>query len=80
MYYQWVLSAKFKSTLSQHRKTIAGDYMVAISASPESGYAFGNIDVRVTVLTPTIWGWVGIGIVVLVIAGLAVMFMRLGRR
>jgi len=62
------------------QKTIAGDYMVAISASPESGYAFSNIDVRVTVLTPTIWGWVGIGIVVLVIAGLAVMFMRLGRR
>jgi uncharacterized membrane protein len=54
--------------------------MVAIAVEPESGYAFGNIDVRVTVLTPTIWGWVGIGIVVLVIAGLAVMFMRLGRR
>jgi len=62
------------------QKTIAGDYMVAISANPESGYAFDAIDVRVTVLTPTIWGWVGIGIVVLVIAGLAVMFMRLGRR
>jgi len=62
------------------QKTISGDYMVAISANPESGYAFDNIDVRVTVLTPTIWGWVGIGIVVLVIAGLIVMFMRLGRR
>jgi uncharacterized membrane protein len=62
------------------QKTIAGDYMVAISASPESGYAFDAIDVRVTVLTPTIWGWVGIGIVILVIAGLVVMFMRLGRR
>ena len=62
------------------QKTIAGDYMVAISANPESGYAFDNIDVRITVLTPTIWGWVGIGIVVLVIAGLVVMFMRLGRR
>jgi len=62
------------------QKTIAGDYMVAISASPEPGYAFDSIDVRVTVLTPTIWGWVGVGIVILVIAGLAVMFMRLGRR
>jgi len=62
------------------QKTIAGDYMLAISASPEPGYAFDSIDVRVTVLTPTIWGWVGIGIVVLVIVGLAVMFMRLGRR
>ncbi|MBC8276077.1 MAG: hypothetical protein H8E40_14070 [Chloroflexi bacterium] len=62
------------------QKTIAGDYMVAISASPESGYAFDAIDVRVTALTPTIWGWVGIGIVILVIAGLVVMFLRLGRR
>jgi uncharacterized membrane protein len=62
------------------QKTISGDYMVAISAAPESGYSFSNIDVRVTVLTPTIWGWVGVGIVVLVIAGLVVMFMRLGRR
>jgi uncharacterized membrane protein len=62
------------------QKTISGDYMVAISASPESGYAFSNIDVRITVLTPTIWGWLGVGIVILVIAGLIVMFMRLGRR
>jgi uncharacterized membrane protein len=61
-------------------KTIAGDYVVAISANPESGYAFDNIDVRVTVLTPPYLGYVGIGIVILVIAGLVVMFMRLGRR
>jgi uncharacterized membrane protein len=62
------------------QKTIAGDYMITISAEPESKYAFGSLDIRLTVLTPTIWGWVGVGIVVLVIAGLAVMFMRLGRR
>jgi len=61
-------------------KTIAGDYMINISAEPESKYAFGSVNIRVTVLTPTIWGWVGIGIVILVIAGLAFMFMRLGRR
>ena len=62
------------------RKTISGDYMVMLSAEPEDERAFGSIDIRVTVLTPTIWGWVGVGIVVLVIAGLAVMFWRLGRR
>jgi len=62
------------------RKTIAGDYMVTLSAEPEDELAFGSVDIRVTVLTPTIWGWVGVGIVVLVIAGLAVMFWRLGRR
>ena len=62
------------------QKTIAGDYMITISAEPEAKNAFGNLDVRMTVLTPTIWGWVGVGIVVLVIIGLAVMFVRLGRR
>jgi uncharacterized membrane protein len=61
-------------------KTIAGDYMVNVSAQPESKNAIGSAELRVTVLAPTIWGWVGIGIVILVIAGLAVMFMRLGRR
>jgi len=62
------------------RKTIAGDYMVSISADTEAKNAFGSASIRVTVLVPTVWGWVGVGIIVLVIAGLAVLFMRLGRR
>ncbi len=61
-------------------KTISGDYMITISAEPEAKNAFGSFNLRVTVMTPTIWGWVGVGIVVLVIAGLAFMFIRLGRR
>ena len=61
-------------------KTIAGDYMFNISSEPEAKNAFASAEMRVTVLTPTIWGWVGVGIVILVIVGLAVMFMRLGRR
>jgi len=61
-------------------KTIAGDYMVNISCEPEAKNAFANAEIRVTVLTPTVWGWVGVGIVVLVVAGLVFMFMRLGRR
>jgi len=62
------------------KKSISGDYLVTVSAQPQAKNAFGSFDLRVTVLTPTIWGWVGIAIVVLVIAGLAYMFMRLGRR
>jgi uncharacterized membrane protein len=62
------------------KKSISGDYMVTISAQPQAKNAFGAFDLRVTVLTPTIWGWVGVAIVVLVIAGLAYMFMRFGRR
>ncbi len=61
------------------RKTIAGDYAITLSSEgkPE---LFDSLELRVTVLTPTIWGWVGIIIVVVVIAGLAVLFRQLGRR
>jgi len=60
-------------------KTIAGDYSVTMSTiSP--GMSVRRIELRVTVLTPTVWGWVAILIVLAVIAGLGVMFRRLGRR
>lgn len=59
-------------------KTIAGDYIINIKA--ESQKISSDVDLRVTVLTPTIWGWVGIIIVLVVIAGLAVVFRQLGRR
>ncbi len=59
-------------------ETIAGDYQITLRASGEQ--ASESIDVRVTVETPTIWGWVGVAIIVLVIAGLAYIFMRFSRR
>ncbi|MGA9047559.1 MAG: NEW3 domain-containing protein [Dehalococcoidia bacterium] len=67
-------------TIRPTDKTISGDYMVSVTAQPDSKYAFANLQLRVTVLTPTIWGWVGVGIVVLVVLALAVIFMRFGRR
>jgi uncharacterized membrane protein len=62
------------------RKAISGDYSVTISAQPQANNAFGSLDLRVTVLTSPLWGWVGIAFVVLVIVGLGYMFIRLGRR
>lgn len=59
-------------------KTIAGDYVVTVRATGRE--VFKTMDIRVTVLTPSIWGWVGILIVVVVIAGLGVVFWKLGRR
>jgi uncharacterized membrane protein len=59
-------------------RTIAGDYMLTLTANaPEVNK---SVEFRVTVSTPTIWGWVGFGIVGLVVIGLAVVFFRLGRR
>ncbi|MBA7659605.1 hypothetical protein ES703_67589 [subsurface metagenome] len=57
---------------------IAGDYEIIVRASGTQ--ASDNVEIRVTVKTSSLWGWVGIGIIVLVIAGLAVIFMRFSRR
>lgn len=59
-------------------KTIAGDYSLTFKASSENSN--DSIDLRVTVETPTIWGIVGIGVIVVVIVGVAIIFTRLGRR
>jgi uncharacterized membrane protein len=60
-------------------KAIAGDYSVAFRAASEQATA-QKLEIRVTVETPTIWGWTGIGIIVIVIAGLALIIMRFSRR
>jgi uncharacterized membrane protein len=60
-------------------KTVAGDYMITLRVSGKQAYA-DSMDIRVTVETPTIWGWVGVGIIVVVVIGLAVIFIRFGRR
>ncbi|MFC1993251.1 NEW3 domain-containing protein [Chloroflexota bacterium] len=60
-------------------RTIAGDYLIALTASGEQASAEA-IQIRVTVETPTIWGWVGVGIVLAVIAGLVIIFRQFSRR
>lgn len=71
-------SKDIEITITPPDKTIAGDYMLNFSV--KSAEATKNIDVRVTVETPSIWGWVGIAIIVIVVIGVAVIFARLGRR
>lgn len=61
-------------------KAISGDYMVNLTVTDDSYSARATLDIRTTVLTPTIWGWVGVAIVIVVVAGLIYLFMRLGRR
>lgn len=60
-------------------KTIAGDYQITLGSSGSEARATG-INVRVTVETPSLWGWVGVVIIVLVIAGLGYVIMRFSRR
>ncbi len=60
-------------------ETIAGDYMVSLRASGAQATS-QKMDIRVTVETPTVWGWVGVGIIAIVVMGLVVIFMRFSRR
>ena len=57
---------------------IAGDYEIIVRASGTQ--ASDSLEIRVTVKTSALWGWVGIGIIALVVVGLIVIFMRFGRR
>ena len=59
-------------------KTIAGDYLLTLKADSEKGA--DDLEMRITVLASTLWGWAGIGIAAGVIAGLIILFRRLGRR
>ena len=60
-------------------KTVAGDYMIYLTTSGKQASA-EKMSIRVTVETPSVWGWVGIIIIVIVIVGLITIFMRFGRR
>ncbi len=60
-------------------ETIAGDYMISVRASGVQKTS-EKINIRVTVETPTIWGWIGVIIIAVVIMGLVVIFMRFSRR
>ena len=59
-------------------KALIGDYSVAIQANGEK--ANDSVEFRITVKAPTIWGWVGVGLIALVIVGMAITFQKLGRR
>ncbi|MDZ7700340.1 MAG: NEW3 domain-containing protein [Deltaproteobacteria bacterium] len=62
-------------------QALVGDYSVGLRV--ESGNpprAEKTIELRVGVTAAAAWGWIGIGMIVLVMAGLVFMFIRLGRR
>ena len=60
-------------------ETIAGDYVINLSATGIQS-SVRDIEIRVTAETPTIWGWIGVIIILIVVAGLILIFMRFSRR
>ncbi len=73
------LTQEVDVVINPPRKTIAGDYEITLRAESKE-FSPDRMKVRVTVLTPTIMGWIGVLIVLAVIAGVGVIFWRLGRR
>ena len=57
---------------------VPGDYIVTLRAS--SADSSDTVELRVTVTQSTIWGWLGIVLVLGVLGGLVGLFLRLGRR
>ena len=65
-------------TITPYEEALVGDYSVCVDVNGEK--ASQSIEFRVTVKASTAWGWIGIGIIVVVIAGLIGLFLWLGRR
>ena len=60
-------------------KAVAGDYMVDITAKPSEGVS-KTAEFRITVLTSTLWGIVGIILIAIAVGVVALAVMRFGRR
>jgi uncharacterized membrane protein len=65
-------------TVTPPEDAIPGDYEITLRA--QAADASGQATLRVTVEQSTIWGWLGIVLVILVIGALIGLFWRLGRR
>lgn len=65
-------------TITPADEALVGDYSVGLSVDGEK--ASKTLEMRTTVKASTAWGWIGIGIIVLVILGLGGLFTWLGRR
>ena len=64
--------------LTPSGNAIAGDYVTTFKATAD--VASANAEMRVTIETSLLWGIVGVGLIVLVLAGLWWTFRRYGRR
>ena len=65
-------------TVKPSAQALVGDYSVGVMVDGEK--ASKTVELRVTVKASTAWGWIGIGVIIFVIAGLSALFIWLGRR
>ena len=65
-------------TITPYEEALVGDYSVGVKVDGEK--AGKTLEFRTSVKASGAWGWIGIGIIVAVIAGLFGLFRTLGRR
>ena len=58
---------------------MAGDYVITFTATQEEVDP-AEMEIRTTVNPSAVWGFVGIAVIALTLAGLAWVFRRFGRR
>lgn len=65
-------------SITPAEQALVGDYSVSLAIEGER--VNRDLEFRVTIRAGATWGWVGLAIIVLVVAGLGVTFHYLGRR
>lgn len=66
------------ATIKPASDALSGDYDITFTVT--AGTATANVDIRTTVQTSPLWGFIGLGLIALVIIGLGWVFRRYGRR
>ena len=70
--------AQVEVSITPAEQALVGDYAVGINVQGEKKSK--NIELRVSVKSSPIWAWIGIIVILFVIAGLCLLFIFLGRR
>lgn len=72
--------ATITATITPSSEAVAGDYALSFSAKAAESGADASAALRFTVETSPIWAIVGLGLIVLILAGLFYVFRTYGRR
>ena len=72
-------SARFTIVTETPTDTVAGDYLITVQALSDQAES-AEADLRVTAKASTSWGFIGIGLALVILIGLVVAFTRFKRR
>jgi len=72
-------STRFTIVMETPTDTVAGDYLITVQALSDQAES-DEADLRVTAKASTSWGFIGIGLALVVLIGLVIAFTRFKRR